>query len=315
MPRAKGSGMASPILVTGVPRSGTTWLARLLASAPGTALSGREPMNPRGRQYGLAHTLSTWAQLGSVSHRQRWALTAAYRGVNPWVYSRYGRRQWAAPLPWTRLIVKDPFALLSIPVIESVTRAQTVVVYRHPGAVLVSYRRMGWSPDVPEILPILRDAHARGILPDPPELPPPPEEGGGTTVPAMAWTWNALHALMLSDASRVSDLTIVSHEELALHGQAAERVLFDRLGLRWNTRTEHESVPSSGSTSDTRGTELHRFDRVPAQVAEAWRAELTEEEIDEMDELTAPTRQALHTTRLPLDGDAPAHDDSHSHRV
>ena len=26
-----------PILVTGVPRSGTTWLARLLAGSPGTA--------------------------------------------------------------------------------------------------------------------------------------------------------------------------------------------------------------------------------------------------------------------------------------
>ena len=35
-----------PILVTGVPRSGTTWLARWLARGGGMALTGREPMNP-----------------------------------------------------------------------------------------------------------------------------------------------------------------------------------------------------------------------------------------------------------------------------
>ena len=47
-----------PILVTGVPRSGNTWLARLLATSPGTAMAGREPMNPRGRQYALGGTLT-----------------------------------------------------------------------------------------------------------------------------------------------------------------------------------------------------------------------------------------------------------------
>lgn len=57
--RERRSGSAArPILVTGAPRSGTTWLAQMLATAPRTVLSGREPMNrgrepmkPHGRQY------------------------------------------------------------------------------------------------------------------------------------------------------------------------------------------------------------------------------------------------------------------------
>ena len=90
-----------PILVTGVPRSGTTWLARLLALSPATALAGREPMNPRGRQYALGGSLDGWARLTDPSPYQRFLLRSAYRGWNPMVYSRFGTRQWAGPLPQT----------------------------------------------------------------------------------------------------------------------------------------------------------------------------------------------------------------------
>jgi len=146
-----------PLLVTGMPRSGTTWLARLLASARGTALTGREPMNPRGRQYALAGTLSGWARLTTLSRKQEAALSRAYAGRTPWVYSRYGHRQWAALVPRTRIVVKDPFAMLSIPAIHRVTTAQPVLIYRHPGAVLTSYQRMGWAPDVEELRPIVAE--------------------------------------------------------------------------------------------------------------------------------------------------------------
>ena len=59
-----------PILVTGVPRSGTTWLARWLAAGAGMALPGREPMNPHGRSYALAGTLTGWVRLSEPTPRQ-----------------------------------------------------------------------------------------------------------------------------------------------------------------------------------------------------------------------------------------------------
>lgn len=67
------------------------------------------------------------------------------------VYGRYGRRQSVARLLWMRVVIKDPFATLSLPVISRETSARVVLIYRHPGAVLVSYRRMGWRPDVDEL--------------------------------------------------------------------------------------------------------------------------------------------------------------------
>ena len=135
-----------PILVTGVPRSGNTWLARLLALSPGTALAGREPMNPRGRQYALGGSLDGWTRLTDASPYQRFLLRTAYQGWNPMVFSRFGARQWAGPLPQTRLVVKDPYALLSLRCVVAATGATPVLVYRHPGAVLASYRRVAWPP-------------------------------------------------------------------------------------------------------------------------------------------------------------------------
>src|SRR5699024_4148149 len=96
-------------------------------------------------------TLDSWTELNHASPRQRRLLSRSYRGLNPWVYGRYGRRQWAAALPGTRVVVKDPFALLSLPLIRQSTLARVVIIYRHPGALLSSYRRMGWAPDIAEL--------------------------------------------------------------------------------------------------------------------------------------------------------------------
>ena len=57
---------ATPVLVTGMPRSGTTWLARELARARRSGLPGREPMNPREGQFALGGTVSGWTQLDAA---------------------------------------------------------------------------------------------------------------------------------------------------------------------------------------------------------------------------------------------------------
>jgi sulfotransferase family protein len=288
-----------PILVTGVPRSGTTWLARALATADRVALAGREPMNPRGKQYALAHTLNGWTRLERPSTRQRWALRTAYRGINPWLYSRYGRRQWAAPLPWTRLVVKDPFAMLSLPAVASVTGARVVLLYRHPGAILASYRRMGWQPDVDELLPIVEQLRTRGSAGDPFWVAPsdldlsrPPN--------AMGWFWGVLCATALADLSAFPGSLVVSHEEVATGGPEALARLFQALGLSATRATDLEYGEHAAPGQGTGARRLHNFDRSPTQVANAWRDKLGEGELELIEATTATVRERLDAARLPL---------------
>ena len=203
------NGRARPraVLVTGVPRSGTTWLARLLAMAPRTAMPGREPMNPHAGQFRLAGTLQAWSRLDQPTRRQRHALWRSYRGLEPRTYGRLGLRSWAAPLPWTTVVVKDPFALLALPAVVAATSARPVLVFRHPAAVLASYRRMGWTPDVAELVAVEPSLAARAPGQD------------ADDVERMAFFWSACHEIALRPEAGSEAIVCVSHEEITRGGE------------------------------------------------------------------------------------------------
>jgi hypothetical protein len=297
-----------PLLVTGMPRSGTTWLARLLATAPRTAMPGRELMTPEG--YALHHTIDGWVALDGLTPKQRRLVRLSYLGLNPFTFGRYGRRQLVASWPSMRVVVKDPFAMLSLPVVCDLTHAMPVLVYRHPGAGLVSYRRMGWQPDLAELRPILR-AHRevegtsdRGL----PELPLPGEADDAT---AMALFWSALYEIALDRAASVDGLVVVSHEELAGGGMPAVRTLFGALGLSTSEATAAEvekerggAPPEDSSARPEPRSErpaLHDFDRAPAQAAHSWRSRLTADELATIEGAAAHMMGRLEARRLPLE--------------
>jgi Sulfotransferase family len=284
-----------PILVTGVPRSGNTWLARLLALSPGTALAGREPMNPRGRQYALGGTLDGWARLTDPTSYQRFLLRTAYQGWNPFVFSRYGARQWAGPFPQTRVVVKDPYALLSLRTVVAATGATPVLVYRHPGAVLASYRRVAWGPRLDEVAAIVGSPEVRALGLDLPEVP---ECSTPVTARQMGIFWSVLMELALTDAPGTGTL-VVSHTELATGGEVAGRVLADRLGLRWSPAMTAELTKESSGTAVPAG-QLHHFDRAPSTFAEEWRDKLSDGEIQAVEQISAGTLTKLEAARLRL---------------
>jgi hypothetical protein len=268
-------------------------------------------MNPHAGQYQLGGTLTGWAALDVLSARQQRAARTAFRGVNPFVFGRYGRRQWAAPLPWTRIVVKDPFAMLSLPAVCASTGAVVVLLYRHPGAVLASYRRMGWHPDVEELRPLLW-AHraARGSYAELDDLPSPPP-GSELTAEALGRFWAALYEIALDRTAGSHDVVVVSHEELAGGGAPAARVLFDRLGLRYHDRTTAELLgpagtgkpspgdASGGSAQRPDNTErLHNLNRSSADVAQQWRSRLTALEVETVERVTATIYDRAQEARL-----------------
>jgi hypothetical protein len=256
-------------------------------------------MNPRGRQYALGGTLSGWTRLADPSPKQRRALKAAYRGVNPRTFGRYGRGQWRAPWPGIRVVVKDPFAMLSVPAISGLTGASAVEVFRHPGAVLASYRRMGWRPDLTEISPLVGADVDHGELVQSlwaagPERLSEAEQ--------MGVFWSVLNALMLADLDRAPQAVVVSHHELATGGIAAARSLFGVLNLEVSAATEAEmaGTPASGPPPPEEG--LHRLHRDPAEVAASWRRQLDPADVSRIEEIAGPVLQRLTDARLPLSG-------------
>lgn len=288
-----------PLLVTGMPRSGTTWVARELAQSPGAALAGREPMNPRPGQHALGGTLTSWAKLEAASAHQTRLLRMAYAGWDPRVYSRYGHRQWMAPLPRTRVIVKDPFALLSIATVVRTTGALPVIVYRHPGAVLASFRRMNWSPDPADVHAVESLMPGRNSGGDGPSSTAASELNA--EVDLIARMWSALYGAFLNDATSLDRALIVSHGELTVGGEPAMQQLRAACGLirPRQVRTRRRKV--SRRNPDRA---LHNFDRLPQHVASQWRSQVQADELAHLETSVYPVWTRLEHLKLSLDDPA-----------
>jgi Sulfotransferase family len=274
------------ILVTGIPRSGTTWVARLLAQSRGAAMLGREPMNPRRGQFALAGRLDGWARLDAPDSARARTLRRVYAGLEPRTYGRYGIRQWRAAGPRTTLIVKDPFALLSIRGVCDATGAVPVLVFRSAVETLSSYRRMGWTPDTEEFNAV--GAHI--------------DDADEAATMAHFWSWGyecALESIAtLAGAGRPT--VVVSHAELTAAGPSGQDVLRRALGL---DPVGTETTLKGDAPSDSRRVDperLHNFDRTPEEVLAGGRAQVDPAEAARVESMTEETWSRLQDARLPV---------------
>lgn len=208
-------------------------------------------------------------------------LRRCYSGRELRTYSRYGLRQWAAALPGTRIIIKDPFAMLSLAAIHHVTDARPVMIYRHPAAVLASYRRMGWTPDTAELTAL--------------GAPAPGNQGDVEAMTAM-WTW--CHQVALKDLQRVPGALVISHTNLTLGGAAALSHLRALLGLLPVPASSHSAGPNAGGDTERREGVLHDFNRSSAEVDASWRQHVPAEDIAAMEVLSGRVWQTLEQRQL-----------------
>jgi hypothetical protein len=165
----------APILVTGMHRSGTTWVGRMLALAGGVVYLS-EPLNPYSP--GPFISLRARQQYCYISRRNEESFLNAYQLLTNLEYPfsrefqairtgrdvfRVGRRalrfRRARKLE-ARPLVKDPFALFSIPWFIERFNYLPIVVVRHPAAVVGSLKRLGWRFDFGQLLdqPLLMEA-------------------------------------------------------------------------------------------------------------------------------------------------------------
>src|SRR5262249_37282472 len=154
--------MSAPILVTGMPRSGTTWTAQMLAA--GGLIRLNEPLNPQHPPGGFPGVLDA-----PVEHRFQYICAeneqpflGAYRDMLRYRYRLWPelrRNHTPGDLPrqanhlrlflegrlrHRRLLVADPFAVFSIPWFIERPGFRVVVVVRRPAATVSSRKRLGW---------------------------------------------------------------------------------------------------------------------------------------------------------------------------
>lgn len=233
-----GSG-TTPILVTGLHRSGTSWAGMLLAESPRLYYI-REPFHKQhapgicpvefdrwfqhvsthnDQKYGppLRWTVqlrfSLFSQIVSCLHPGRSHFYGGGRGI------AWGVREWyrwtRARIEGVRPLIKDPLALLSAEWMADRFEAQVIVLVRHPAGFVRSVKDLGWTHDFRELLeqPNLRS----GLLAAwEDELREAARETDSDIIGNAALLWSVMTDVIHKYRRRYPNWKIVRMEDLAM---------------------------------------------------------------------------------------------------
>lgn len=294
------------VVVTGLHRSGTTFLASILDAAADTEALGVEPLNVT---WGLRLAAEWYPKIvpGDVIdvrlQRVRRGIPVGWKvvGDDPLERIRSWRRGQRRNLRVFRarrndltLIVKDPFLSLSLPYAATLTSRPVVISMRHPAAWAMSLQRVDWHP-----AKLLADLRARddltGLFDD---LEVPDRRWADVPVlEAGAWTWLVLTAAIERQRETMASPTVLLPlEEFATDPLERGLGLIDDVGLRTDDETASAIAGLTlGSTVVPETSTTHVLQRDTKASVSAWRERLSSDEQQLVWNICAPVASRYYS--------------------
>lgn len=247
-----------PILVTGAHRTGTTWVGRMLAANPATAYIS-EPLNVLHRPGVMRAPAPFWYLY--VTRENEGPLlealheTLAYRYHLPAELAslrsghdflrmcRDAGIFLRGRLLRQRPLLKDPFAVFSLPWFARRLDCEIVVTVRHPAAFASSLKRLNWPFDFGDLLaqPLLMRDQLEPYRTGMESMP------AGDIIGQASLLWVMVYRSVQAARRSLPAVRVVRHEDLSLDPAAGFRDLYGQLGLDFTPRVEQSILRSSSS--------------------------------------------------------------------
>lgn len=288
-------------LITGMHRSGTTWLGAACSKASDTVVL-HEPFNYASGVRGIPHWYPDPENDNSsgkiykavsqvISGRAKFRLIRSSDTV-PKAIARMITL--GGPDFWTyrkqintkarHLILKDPFALRMSLWLSKHFNVRTIVLIRHPCSLYLSLSRMHWQT------PVIADdgIFTRSKVDLPNNAKHHAKEFGEF------WRHLYGHAFEQEKASEGA-VKIIRHEDLCVRPTGIGKVALEHLGLQMNKSvTEFLSESSSGDVVAPPESVLHSMKRNSAELVHAWRGRLSEAEQDAIMRAAGPNFDSFY---------------------
>jgi hypothetical protein len=291
----------APILVTGVHRSGTTWVGRML-TAGGEAAYISEPLNVWHRPGVLAADIPHWYFYICEENESQYL--PAFRQLLDYRYhwgkellslrslhdlgrmGRDGSTFLLGKLLHRRPLLKDPFAAFSIRWFLERLGCQVVVTVRHPAAFASSLKRLNWPFDMRDLLAqplLLRDWLASyeeqmlACLANPQDI-----------LRQAAILWSMVYQTVWKLKGEGAPILLILHEDLSLDPLGGFEKLYQALGLRYTAKAQQHIAKSSSADNpkEIRTEQLHSVRLDSRANLMNWRKRLNETEIEQIKALT-----------------------------
>jgi hypothetical protein len=198
--------------------------------------------------------------------------------------AQFRYRRMAADPRVRRWLLKDPIASLASEYLHREHGVQTVVVVRHPAAVVASFLRLGWRFPIDAMLD---QPGLRGQLGEAADrLPPAPRD----EVVEGAFLWLLLQQVLEEYADRNPSMLVVRHEDLSREPGPRFRELYAALGLTWTDAVARTIAQHTARENpvDAPGGVAHALARDSADLVHAWRRRLTDEQVEQVREVVEP---------------------------
>lgn len=291
----------SPILVSGAHRSGTTWVGKMLAASRQVAYIS-EPLNVWHRPGVMLTPIQRWytyicpeneaSYLDAFQDilRLRYHLWAEIRSLTSLKdVLRMGRD---AAVFWTgwalhrRVLLKDPFAVFSIPWFKERLGCAVVVVVRHPAAFVSSLVRLGWSFDFSDLLeqPLLMRDWLGAFRSEMARL----NESSHDLVEQASLLWKVIYHAVWVMKAHMQDILIIRHEDLSADPVEGFGRLYRALGLDFHERARHAVMASSSAAnpSETSLRKVHSVRLDSRASLQNWQRRLSRQDIERVRRLT-----------------------------
>jgi hypothetical protein len=288
-------------------RSGTSWLGRML-SAGGDVVNIEEPLNILNRQTILKSRVPRWYTYITEDNEEPYlrffedALAFRMHPLNDVRRMRFGSprdpyrvpRRWASfglgRLQSRRALVRDPFAVFSIPWFATRLGCHVVVIVRNPFAVVSSLKRLDYTFDFNELLqqPLLIRDHLGEFREEMESTLSSPQD----VIHQGSLLWKIIYSVIDEYRCRGLPLSIVRHEDLSRAPLDAYAHLYAGLGLPFTDKAKHKIETFSSSRNPKEVSRDNPFVvRLDSRAnLNNWRHRLSVEEIERIRVITEDVR-------------------------
>lgn len=166
---------------------------------------------------------------------------------------RMGRDSWIflqGRIRHLRPLLKDPFAVFSIPWFTQRLRCQVVVTVRHPAAFASSLKRLNWPFQFEDLLnqPLFMRDWGEPFRQDIERLMAEEQKSSQPDIIAQgSLLWRIVYAVVDEYKKRLPQIQIVRHEDLSLDPVSGYRSLYEALNLNFSSAAQKTILESSSS--------------------------------------------------------------------
>src|SRR5215211_1480591 len=291
-----------PILVTGMPRSGTTWVGRMLCAGNGAGYLD-EPFNlatspgtirvPVDHWYPYVTPENEGEIVGALEPllRFKYPLGRELRRCRRYIDLLHSVKMWRSFVRGRgrRPLVKEPHAVFSAEWFARRLASDVVVTVRHPAAVVSSWKRLDWSFDFANLLG--QTALVRDVLGPFRSDMERALEPCHDLVDRVALLWHVVYRTVAGYRERFPDFRIVRQEDLSREPMEGYRTLYEALGLPL-TREAENAIAAASSAANPKETSVdhpHETRLDSRANLTSWKRRLSDDEVDRIRNVTEET--------------------------